>query len=156
MRSQLFESRYLTLYVPPSGFLNLLTVYSSSFRVTLFHVTGTCRILPSELFPFAELFDALASTMPSCRYLISTNIPGDIDVHKIRLQGFAPCESPLPLHRCYTLYKPDALLGFIPSRAYHHPAVVVTSNNLPSCTFSLDATSSIFGPALQGFILLDD
>jgi hypothetical protein len=35
--------------VPPSGFLNLLTAYSSQCLVALFHATGTRWVLPSEL-----------------------------------------------------------------------------------------------------------
>jgi len=42
----------LTRYVPSSGFLNLLTAYSSKHPVALFHATGAHGIHPSELSPW--------------------------------------------------------------------------------------------------------
>jgi hypothetical protein len=109
IKKSTYRKPCLTHYVPPSGFLNLLTAYSSLLRVALFHATSTTGIHPSKLFPFVKLFDALASTLPSWRYFDSTNIPKNIDLAKIRLQGFIPYESPLP---------PNGLLHHLNARCF--------------------------------------
>jgi hypothetical protein len=114
IKKSTFRKPYLTLYVPPSGFLNLLTAYSSLLRVALFHATGTTGIHPSKLFPFVKLFNALASTLPSCRYFNSTNIPKNIDLVKTRLQGFIPYESPLLLNGLLHHLNARCSLGFHP------------------------------------------
>jgi hypothetical protein len=44
----------LLRFVPSPGFLNLMTACSSQYLVALFHVTGTCGVLPSELSPCKE------------------------------------------------------------------------------------------------------
>lgn len=41
-------------YVPPSGFLNLLAVFSSDYLVALFHTTSTCGVRPSECSPHRQ------------------------------------------------------------------------------------------------------
>jgi hypothetical protein len=49
---QVYNSRvYLARYVPLTGFLNLLAVYSSKHPEALFHAPGTHGIFPSELSP---------------------------------------------------------------------------------------------------------
>jgi hypothetical protein len=50
----LFAKLCLLRLVPTTGFPNLLTACSSQCLVALFHATGTCGVLPSELFPVQE------------------------------------------------------------------------------------------------------
>jgi len=45
---------YLARYVPLSGFLNLLVVFSSNCDVVLFHTTCTHGIRPAELSPWTQ------------------------------------------------------------------------------------------------------
>jgi len=70
----LFEELCLLHLVPPPGFLNLLTAYSSQCLVTLFHATGTCGVIPSELSPCPEpcrLSTAFALLSFPIRHLVS-------------------------------------------------------------------------------------
>lgn len=46
---------YRARYVPPSGFFNLLTAYSSPHCAALFHAADACGVLPSELSPLKKL-----------------------------------------------------------------------------------------------------
>jgi hypothetical protein len=69
MRSPLATGLCLPGYVPPSGFLNLLTAFSSPYLAALFHAACTCGVLPSELSPSKEPFrlsTALALLSFSC------------------------------------------------------------------------------------------
>jgi hypothetical protein len=45
---------YLTRYVPLSGFLNLLAVYTLIHPEALFHAPGTYGVHPSELSPWKQ------------------------------------------------------------------------------------------------------
>jgi hypothetical protein len=59
-----------TQYVPPSGFLNLLTVYSSNCPVILFHITSTCGIPPSECSPWKQHRTFIRFDSPALNVLI--------------------------------------------------------------------------------------
>jgi len=91
---------YLLRSVPPSGFLNLLTAYSSQCLVALFHATGTRWVLPSELcslpgaVPPLDGRCPLVVPRPAPRFLKKTATLG-----RSRLQGFALLESPAPAAR---------------------------------------------------------
>jgi hypothetical protein len=52
-------------FVPPSGFLGLLAVYSSPYPPTLFHAGNTPGVFPSELGTF-DPATLLSEELPSC------------------------------------------------------------------------------------------
>jgi hypothetical protein len=83
--------------VPPSGFLNLLTAYSSQCLVALFHATGTRWVLPSEL---CSLPGAVPPLDGRCPRVVLRPTPRNIVTWwRSRLQGFALLESPKPTAR---------------------------------------------------------
>jgi hypothetical protein len=60
VREVYYPRAYHTRYVPPSGFFNLLTGYSSPHCAALFHAADACGVFPPELSP------------PKKRYCLST------------------------------------------------------------------------------------
>jgi len=109
----------LLRFVPPPGFRNLLTAFSSQCLVALFRATGTRWVLPSELFSFAGSRTASRRPLPSCRSLPVPRFRENATTGQSRLQGLALLESPWPAAYWLGLRPPGALLGFRPSRVTH-------------------------------------
>jgi hypothetical protein len=83
-------------FVPPSAFLTLSTVYSSSHFAGLFHPTATSEIHSSGVSPSSQsselsLVRALLSFLPSASRRASSPMPA----RDPRLQGFTPTAGPL-------------------------------------------------------------
>ena len=92
---------YLARFVPPSGFLNLLTVFPSPHLVALFHATDVCGVLPSELSPprgTGPPLDGLCPpvVLPPAPPFRRRTVPGGR-----RLQGFVPLVESVAPVRCY-------------------------------------------------------
>jgi hypothetical protein len=81
--------------VPPTGFLNLMTAYPSSYLAVLFHTACTCEVHPSESSPPSE--PHRLSTAVALMSFHSPHPPpeGGRQKKSGRLQGFAPLGSPL-------------------------------------------------------------
>jgi hypothetical protein len=58
----------LTRYVPPPGFLTLLTAYALSSPPALFHAGSAHGVLPFRAFPFERSRLASRRPQPSCRW----------------------------------------------------------------------------------------
>lgn len=103
--------------VPPPGFLNLLTAYSSQCLVALFHATGTRWVFPSEL---CSLPGAAPPLDGRCPRVVLRPAPRNIVTQwRSRLQGLALLESPVPAAYWLGSRLPVALLGLCPSRVTH-------------------------------------
>jgi hypothetical protein len=93
---------YLARFVPPSGFLNLLTAFSSPHLAALFHATDACWVLPSELSPPRGAVPPLDGLCPPVVLPPSPPFRRRMTPGGRRLQGFVPLlESVAPV-RCYT------------------------------------------------------
>jgi hypothetical protein len=83
-------------YVPPTAFLTLSTVYSSTHLVGLFHPTATRRIHPSGGFPATKV-NCLTTAHP---FMPFTRVPSSSEQaqHRQRfsprLQGITPGSDP--------------------------------------------------------------
>jgi hypothetical protein len=64
----------LIRFVPPSGFLNLLTAYPSPYFATLFHAADTLGF-SLQSFPLSRSRDASRRPLPSCRSTAATSLP---------------------------------------------------------------------------------
>jgi hypothetical protein len=62
--------------VPPSGFLNLLTAYSSARRTALFHAACTRGVLPFRAFPSQGAASPLGDRCPHVVTAV-TNLPSE-------------------------------------------------------------------------------
>lgn len=122
--------------VPPPGFLNLLTAYSSQCLVALFHATGTRWVIPSELCSFARSRAASRRPLPSCRSPSHTSTRRIVTSGWSRLQGFAPLESPARDARWLGWRRPVALLGLCPSRVTHSARRKGCFHPLPLLSFT--------------------
>jgi hypothetical protein len=80
--------------VPPSGFLNLLTAYSSQCLVALFHATGTRWVLPSELCSLPGAVPPLDGPCPRVVPRPAPRFLKNAISGRSRLQGLALLESP--------------------------------------------------------------
>jgi hypothetical protein len=65
---------YLTRFVPPSGFLNLLTAFPSQYLAALFHAADTCGF-SLQSFPLSRSRSASRRPLPSCRSTAATSLP---------------------------------------------------------------------------------
>lgn len=96
---------------PPSGFLTLLAACSAHRLAGLFHPASAHGVTALQSF----LLSRSTSRLPApLAFLVLQPRPG----RAAHLQGLAPRESSLPACRVSTATaEPDALLGFLPSRA---------------------------------------
>jgi hypothetical protein len=96
---------------PPSGFLTLLAACSAHRLAGLFHPTSAHGVTALQSFLLSRSMSRLPAALA---FLVLQPRPG----RAAHLQGLAPRESSLPACRVSTATaEPDALLGFLPSRA---------------------------------------
>jgi hypothetical protein len=144
---------YLTRFVPSSGFLNLLTAYSSPYLVALFHATDACGVLPPELSPFKDW-----CCLSAVRALLSfqrRHLPSEEGrrVAKAAYRAFFPLKVRCALVRRLKLTCARCSPGLFPSRVLPLPAVEDASNLLPSCPWLTDRPRALRSPELQGLAL---
>jgi hypothetical protein len=101
-RHQLDEStcngQFQVRLVPPSAFLPLSMVYSSSSLLGLFHPKATSEINLSGVFPAAEPPHLIDAPFPLAisKELLSQSCPCDAGSSLPQLQGFDPDGDPWP------------------------------------------------------------
>jgi hypothetical protein len=143
---------YLARFVPPSGFLNLLTAFSSPHLAALFHAADACWVLPSELSPPRGAVPPLDGLCPPVVLPPSPPFRRRMTPGGRRLQGFVPLlESVAPV-RCYTPRCPmlswaSPSLGFSLSR----PWSLLPGSSPPGLGFR--SAEAFLPPCLQGFPL---
>jgi len=140
---------YLLRSVPPSGFLNLLTAYSSQCLVALFHATGTRWVLPSELFSLPGAVPPLDGRCPLVVPRPAPRFRKNATLGRSRLQGLALLESPAPAARWLGWRLPVALLGFCPSRVTHSARRKRCFHLLPLLPLA-DRRRNCGGPGFRG------
>lgn len=142
----------LARFVPPSGFLNLLAVFPSPYRVALFRATDAYGVLPSELSlprgavpPLGGLCPPVVR--PPAPPFRRRMTPGDR-----RLQGFVPlAESVAPVccytPRCPMLSWASAPLGY----SFSRPWILLPGSSPHGLGFR--SAEAFLPPDLQGFTL---
>jgi hypothetical protein len=84
---------YLARFVPPSGFLNLLTVFPSPYLAALFHAADTWGF-SLQSFPFSRSRYVSQRPLPSCRSTAATSLPKKGDPRQLSPSGLcSPRES---------------------------------------------------------------
>lgn len=115
---------------PSSGFLTLLTACSAHRLVGLFHPTSTHGVFALQSFLLPRSPGRLPATLA---FLVLQPRPGRAG----HLQGLAPRGSSLPAcHVSTATAEPDALLGFLPSRALRSRRGALSSASSHPATFS--------------------
>jgi hypothetical protein len=143
---------YLTRFVPPAGFLNLLTAFPSPHLAALFHATDACGVLPSELSPPRGAVPPLDGLCPPVVLPPSPPFRRRMTPGGRRLQGFVPLlESVAPVccytPRCSLLSWVSSPLGFSLSR----PWSLLPGSSPPGLGFR--SAEAFLPPDLQGFPL---
>ena len=97
VRSPLTTGLPIPDYVPPSAFLALSTVSSSTHRAGLFHPTAASGIHTSGFFPAAKPARLIDESCPHVVSRVSPHgeLPRRCQIHSLRLQGFSPSSGPL-------------------------------------------------------------
>ena len=114
------------LTFPPSGFLTLLTGYSSWYLASLFRLTSTHGVHPSETSPPAQ-----PCRLPATIAFLSFS-QAAFPLPDRRLQGFALRESPLATRSVSTAWEPRFSPGLLPSRAFSLLTVALPSQRFLS------------------------
>ena len=84
---------YLTRFVPPSGFLNLLTAFPSPYLAALFHAADTLGF-SLQSFPLSRSRYVSQRPLPSCRSVTATSLPKKGDPRRPSPSGLcSPRES---------------------------------------------------------------
>jgi len=103
--------------LPSLAFLPPSTISSTICLASLFHPAAAYRIHSSRDFPFTQPRDLVDPALPPCRFHRAryTSCPVR-HLRGSRLQGVAPCESPLSGHWCLAAALPAPFLSFPSSR----------------------------------------
>jgi hypothetical protein len=143
---------YLARFVPPQGFLNLLTAFSSPHLAALFHAADACWVLPSELSPPRGAVPPLDGLCPPVVLPPSPPFRRRMTPGGRRLQGFVPLMESVAPVRCYTHRRPLLSWAFPPlGFSLSRPWSLLPSSSPPGLGFR--SAEAFLPPGLQGFTL---